>query len=402
MINTSVSHTVVTLGDLLSSAESGFACGKSKLVTNGLPHLRPFNIGRGLQLELSEQYLVPHAEAPASKRELLAGDILFNNTNSVELVGKTAFIANPVTAGFSNHLTRLRIATGRAEPEFVAHYLNYLWLKGWFSSQCVQWVNQAAFNITAIKAIKIPLPPLDEQRRIVDILNHAASIRRLREQARAKAREIIPALFVEMFGDPVTNPRGWEKAPLATLVRKGDTINYGVVQPGGDEQDGVPIVRVGDFCNGKIDVSALKKISPDIEAKYARSRLLGDEVLIACVGSIGEIALADETLRGFNIVRAVARVPLGDFADRHFIAGYLMTEYAQSFFRSETRTVAQPTLNIKQIKETPVLLPPIELQKEFAERFAEMEGISTLNERAATAAEQMAQSLLAQVFGQAA
>src|SRR5262249_12880629 len=98
---------------------------------------------------------------------------------------------------------------------------------------------------------------------------------------------------------------------------------------------------------------------------YARSRLLGDEVLIACVGSIGKVALADERLAGANIARAVARVRPGALLTRSYLAYYLATPFAQRHFSVETRTVSQPTLNIKQIQETPILAPPRPAQDAF-------------------------------------
>ena len=95
-----------------------------------------------------------------------------------------------------------------------------------------------------------PLPPLDEQRRIVDILNHAASIRRLREQAQAKAREIIPALFLDMFGDPATNPKGWKRRTLGELgeLDRGKSKHRPRNAPelfGGE----YPFIQTGDVAN---------------------------------------------------------------------------------------------------------------------------------------------------------
>jgi type I restriction enzyme S subunit len=120
----------------------------------------------------------------------------------------------------------------------------------------------------------------------------------------------------------------------------------------------------------------LKHISPSVEAKYRRSRLHGDEILIACVGSIGAIALVRSDQQGFNIARAVARIPIDPAkAERIFVAEYLKRSETQSYFKSETRAVAQPTLNIKQLCETPLHLPPISVQRDFAARVAEINGL---------------------------
>jgi type I restriction enzyme S subunit len=88
------------------------------------------------------------------------------------------------------------------------------------------------------------------------------------------------------------------------------------------------------------------------------------------VGSIGVIALVDESEMGFNIARAVARIPLAEDTDRVFIAAFLKTDFVQRYFTNELRTVSQPTLNIKQLSEATIVIPPLALQREFAGRVA--------------------------------
>lgn len=74
-------------------------------------------------------------------------------------------------------------------------------------------------DMKALMSLPVPLPPLDEQRRIVSILNRAAKIERLQKQAQERLREFIPALFIKMFGDPATNPMGWKTAPFVETVK---------------------------------------------------------------------------------------------------------------------------------------------------------------------------------------
>jgi type I restriction enzyme S subunit len=220
-----------------------------------------------------------------------------------------------------------------------------------------------------MERIAIPLPPLTEQKRIAAILNNVDALRRKREQTIAATEDLLGSTLREWFGDPMHNVRGYPSFELRELVRKGDKINYGIVQPGPDVPSGIPIVRVGDFGSLEINIGALKRVSPEVEAAYPRSRLVGDEVLISCVGSIGEIVLADERLAGMNIVRAVARVRCNEKMNRAYLAAYLRTAFVQRFFRRETRTVSQPTLNIRQIEQTPVIVPPITEQERFGAFF---------------------------------
>jgi type I restriction enzyme S subunit len=176
-----------------------------------------------------------------------------------------------------------------------------------------------------------------------------------------------------MFGDPAKNPKRFPRVELSTLARSNDNINYGVIQPGDDLEEGVPLIRVGDIVGGSIRVDGIKHISPEIEKQYRRSRLIGDEILVSCVGSIGAIALADLSVIGYNIARAVARIPPSDSVNRQYLAAYLRTEHVQRYFVGELRTVSQPTLNIKQLSETMVVLPPLPLQEAFSHRVEAIE-----------------------------
>lgn len=217
-----------------------------------------------------------------------------------------------------------------------------------------------------VKDLQIPLPPLDVQKRIADILDTADALKRKDQELLKKYDELAQAIFIDMFGDPVRNEKGWEVKRLDELLLKGEKISYGVVQPGDDYPNGIPIVRVGDFKLMKIDKTNLKKINPEIEKAYNRTRLKGDEILIACVGSVGKIALADDSLKGFNIVRATAKVRVDEnIINRTYLAFHLSQKSIQNYFISETRTSSQPTLNIKQIEETKILVPPIKIQNEF-------------------------------------
>jgi type I restriction enzyme S subunit len=229
------------------------------------------------------------------------------------------------------------------------------------SSTTMPIVNKSNFSES-----EIPLPPLTEQKCIAAILDKADAIRRKRQQAIQLADDFLRAVFLDMFGDPVTNPKGWKVKPLSALINIHDKINYGIVQPGEHVEGGIPIVRVGDIVDGAIAKSKLKRVSTEIDIKNKKSRLVGDEILITCVGAtVGKVALADKSLKDFNTVRALTRIRLSPEINRHFVFRYLQSPYIQGYFQAQLRTVGQPTLNGKQIAETPILIPNIELQRNY-------------------------------------
>lgn len=157
--------TVAYVGDFALTVQSGFACGKHGR-ENGVPHLRPMNVSRDGALDLSDVKTVP---PEFNEKRLRHGDVLFNNTNSPELVGKTAFVTERGNGlAFSNHMTQVQVAKG-VSSEFMALQLHHLWSQKYFFHRCVKHVNQASISATEL-ATRIPFicPPSNEQRRIVE------------------------------------------------------------------------------------------------------------------------------------------------------------------------------------------------------------------------------------------
>ena len=199
-------------------------------------------------------------------------------------------------------------------------------------------VAQPGVNSTTLKRLKVPVPTKDEQKRIAEVLDRAEALRARRRAALALLDELTQSIFLDMFGDPALNHHELPDQQLSELIREEDKINYGVVQPGDNVDDGVPLVRVGDLQSGAVSHVELKRISPSIEEKYKRSRLVGDEILVSCVGSVGVVALAQQSEKDFNIARAVARIPLNDSCNREFVAEYLRSDFVQRYFTGELRT----------------------------------------------------------------
>lgn len=164
--------SLVTLEDISADVSPGFASGKHNSDDEGIPHLRPMNVDRDGQIDLN----VVKSVAESNGIELQAGDVLFNNTNSAELVGKTAVVSTRETGfAFSNHMTRIRPEFG-VNPVFAARQLHFLWMAGYMKHRCTNHVNQASISSkTLAKTIPFLLPPADEQTRIVAKLEELLS-----------------------------------------------------------------------------------------------------------------------------------------------------------------------------------------------------------------------------------
>ena len=151
------------VGEIIFDIQPGFASGVHNQDGLGVPHLRPMNIDREGRLDFSVLKYVP----PGDPLRIARGDILFNNTNSPELVGKTTSIDRDGEWAFSNHMTRLRPPDGIA-GKFVAHQLHFLWTAGYFRNRCTHHVNQASIaSKTLAETVPLAVPPTGEQHRIV-------------------------------------------------------------------------------------------------------------------------------------------------------------------------------------------------------------------------------------------
>jgi len=155
-----------TIESICSSLTPGFACSRSHQVEGGHVHLRTHNISTLGTLNFDLLVRIDPKMVDQQKASICKGDILFNNTNSQELVGKTSLVDRDYDYGYSNHINRLRLKEG-VLPGFVVFYLTLLRNSGYFAKLCTRWINQAAVNTDTLKKETIPIPPLAEQKRIV-------------------------------------------------------------------------------------------------------------------------------------------------------------------------------------------------------------------------------------------
>jgi len=195
---------MVRLGELIAEAQAGFASGERD--PNGVIQLRMNNVGTRGNLVWEEVLRVPADAGTVEQFRLVPGDVMFNNTNSTELVGKSALFEGydePVV--FSNHYTRLRTKPDALLPAFLAAWLNHQWLKGVFANICNRWVGQSAVKAGRLFKLDFLLPPLPEQKRIAtNLREQMAAIEKARAAAQARLEAVL-ALPAALAGDTVRN-----------------------------------------------------------------------------------------------------------------------------------------------------------------------------------------------------
>ncbi|WP_192021470.1 restriction endonuclease subunit S [Shewanella sp. WPAGA9] len=219
-----------------------------------------------------------------------------------------------------------------------------------------------------LKKHNIPLPPLAEQKRIAAILDKADAIRQKRKQAIDLADEFLRSVFLDMFGDPVTNPKGWEKQKLSEAIVDGPT--NGLYKPSTKYGKGTRILRIDGFYNGELRTqSLLKRVETD-EVERNKFGLKDRSIVINRVNSpeyLGKCAfvseLEEETVFESNMMNF-------SVSEHHLNPVFLtqqlqMPNIKQQIMTGAKHAVNQSSINQQDVKGFVILMPPIELQNKY-------------------------------------
>jgi type I restriction enzyme S subunit len=210
-----------------------------------------------------------------------------------------------------------------------------------------------------LDGLKVPVPPLPEQQRIVGILDEAfdaiatakANAEKNLQNARALFESHLQAVFTQR-GD------GWAEKPLASLCDPMRAITYGVIKLGGEVLDGVPCLRTSNVRWLRIDTEGIKRIAPSLSAEFARTVLRGGEVLVNVRGTLGGVAVTTPEMVGWNISREVAVVPVEPSSvNPEFLTYWIGAGVSQDWLGGVKKGAAYVGINIEDLRLLPVKVP---------------------------------------------
>jgi type I restriction enzyme S subunit len=174
---------------------------------------------------------------------------------------------------------------------------------------------------------------------------------------------------------------GWEERPLIDCTSDLQ-ISYGVVQPGFPVPDGVPIVRVNNLVQGRINTKDAMRIAPEIDYAHRRTRLEGGELLLSLVGTTGNVAIAPIELAGWNVARAIAVIRPAKEIGAPWLKLCLESSYSREYLDARANTTVQKTLNLRDVKLLPIPLPPQHWKEEILSLVSPIErAITNLEEQ---------------------
>jgi type I restriction enzyme S subunit len=263
---------------------------------------------------------------------------------------------------------------------------------------------QAGFSKDDIYNFPVPLPPLPEQQRIVGLLDEAfeglATAKANAEKNLQNARALFESHLQSVF---TQRGPGWVEKTLEDIADADCSLSYGIVQPGDEFDEGMPIVRPTDLTTKIIRLGGLKRIDPKLAGGYKRTALQGGELLLCVRGSTGVVSIASPELVGANVTRGI--VPI------RFNRSLLLPEFGfylisggpvQSQIREKTYGTALMQINIRDLRVITFSVPPLQEQKRLAANLddlhEETQRLARLYERKLAALEALKKSLLHQAF----
>jgi type I restriction enzyme, S subunit len=320
--------------------------------------------------------------ATAKQLGLTSGKYLFNGEDILysKIRPNLNKVAAPSFVGIcSADIYPLRPKTGRLSREFLAHLLrseDFLAYTEKHSSR----TNIPKVNRESLLGYEAVLPPLPEQRRIAEVLDRAEALRAKRRAALAQLDSLTQSLFLDLFGDPATNPKDWPLRQLGELIVDGP--QNGLYKPSTDYGSGTPILRIDAFYDGVVtDISTLKRVRLT-KAEATSFQLSENDVVINRVNSLdylGKCALIPELPEPTVFESNMMRMRFDSkIAHPRFVVQFLQTGFAKSQIQMRAKhAVNQASINQQDVSSFRLSLPSVELQQEFARRVTAVEKLKT-------------------------
>ena len=255
---------------------------------------------------------------------------------------------------------------------------------------------QKAINNTGLKKIKIPVPPMEIQKQIVEVLDEAQKLIDNRKKQIKLLDDLIESIFYDMFGDPVKNDKGWEVKKLGDNL---DFIKYGVSSPPEFSVNGKCFIRATNIDNGRISSTDMKYIGLDEQSRLDNYKLdLGDVLMVRSGVNAGDSAYIDSNYAGgyggYDLIIRLNKTKLNYI----FLNQIFQSNFKEKIIKPLTRRAAQPHINATQVKKLDIIISPLSLQNEFAKKVQAIEKQKELLEKSLKLMEDNYSSLMQRAF----
>jgi type I restriction enzyme S subunit len=325
---------------------------------------------------------VPWCECDAQSTDdsrLRSGDIVFARTGAT--TGKSFLIREcPTDVVFASYLIRVRIGHA-ADARFISHFFQTpeYWKQ---VAKGARGVAQPGLNATTLKALSVPLPPLSDQRRIAEVLDQAEALRAKRRGALAHLDTLMESIFVELFGDPTIDSQRWPRAQLIALCSSADDIKCGPfgTQLGKDEYrtEGVPLWGIKSV-NAVFELPTREFLEPNTARKLAQYSIEPGDIIMTRKGTVGNCAVYPDRFPLGIMHSDLLRLRVSrQTCHPVFLAHQLHNSRdVERQLELISGGAVMPGVNVTKLKRLEVIIPPLQLQQDFARRVAAVETLKS-------------------------
>jgi type I restriction enzyme S subunit len=356
---------------------NGYAFKSTDYTGTGYRVIRITNVQKGIVVDNDPKFIPEVIADKADSSKLMKNDILISLTGNVGRVGRIDEQLLP--AVLNQRVGLIRINTSKLDDKYLFQYLN----SDTFENEAINNSNGVAqLNLSSkwVEKHQIPLPPLDDQKRIAHLLGKVEGMIAQRKQHLQQLDELLKSVFLEMFGDPVRNEKGWEKKPLENYMK--EFPNNGLYKPQSDYGSGTKIVRIDSFYDGyvqNIDLLKLVKVTDD---EYERFNVKTNDILINRVNSIeylGKLGVMPQIKERIVYESNMMRFRLETDS---ILPVFLMFIWRTPFIKAQInnrakKAVNQASVNQKDVRSIVIVKPPITLQKQFAAIVEKVESLKS-------------------------
>ena len=337
-------------------------------------------------IERTQRKLTEAGISSAGLRIMPVGTVLLSSRAPIGKVAITA-VEMACNQGFKNLICEEKIHN-RFLYYFLKnnkHYLNSLGRGATFKE----------ISKSIVCEIEIPLPPLEEQKRIANILDKASNLIDLRKQQLEKMDLLIKSKFIDMFGDPVKNPKGWKVKSLKDIAL--GKLSYGSGASATEYDLNVRYIRITDI-NEKGCLNDFKVSPNEISDEYILRE--GDILFARSGATVGKTFRYSEKYGKCIYAGYLIRlVPNQKIVLPDYIYYFSRTDYYLSFVKQSMKTVAQPNINAQQYGALQIPIPPLFLQNQFASFVEKVEKQKTVMQQSLGKLEMNYKALMQEYFG---
>jgi type I restriction enzyme S subunit len=364
-----MSWKIVKLDDICNVITCGVAK-RPEYQDSGIPFLSSLNVKENRFILSSFKYISEKDHEQLTKySKPEKGDILYTRVGSF---GEAAVIDINFEFSVFVSLTLIKPKHELVDSRFLMWHLNSPDVKS-FANNNTSGIGVQNLNVGVVRKFQIPLPPLPIQKRIAEILDVADALKRKDQELLKKYDELAQTIFIDMFGDPVKNEKGWEVKSLSEVCLKIADIDHNMPK---EDENGLPFISAKDLKDdGTISFENVKKISIDDFNRLSRKiKPEFNDIIYSRIGAKLGKARKVKTDIPFLVSYSCCTIkPNTALVNTDFLCYFLDSSFCLNEVLKKVRSIGVPDLGMDEVREIKVLFPPKKLQEEFCKAVYKLE-----------------------------